>query len=81
MRRTPTEAKFKARADAMVSGGPKDHGFLYVSLDDFYQKCDSGSTSRPADGYSATPRPGETWLIRVGPTSVNTANPGRTGRG
>ncbi|MCX4585147.1 CBM35 domain-containing protein [Streptomyces sp. NBC_01481] len=41
VRRQPTEAKLKAQADALVSSGLKDHGYLYVNLDDFYQKCDS----------------------------------------
>ncbi|MFI9566779.1 alpha-galactosidase [Streptomyces rishiriensis] len=44
VRRTPTEAKIKAQADALVSTGLKDHGFVYVNLDDFWQKCD-------ADGF------------------------------
>ncbi|WP_449349211.1 glycoside hydrolase family 27 protein [Streptomyces shaanxiensis] len=41
VRRTPTEAKIKAQADALVANGLKDHGFVYVNLDDFWQKCDS----------------------------------------
>ncbi|MFF4489385.1 alpha-galactosidase [Streptomyces sp. NPDC001544] len=41
VRRTPTAAKIKAQADALVSSGLKDHGFVYVNLDDFWQKCDS----------------------------------------
>ncbi|MFJ4206772.1 alpha-galactosidase [Streptomyces sviceus] len=41
VRRTPTEAKIKEEADALVAGGLKDHGFVYVNLDDFWQKCDS----------------------------------------
>ncbi|RPF37599.1 glycosyl hydrolase family 28 protein [Streptomyces sp. TLI_185] len=41
VRRSPTEAKIKAQADALVSSGLKDHGFVYVNLDDFWQKCDS----------------------------------------
>ncbi|MGW3118691.1 glycosyl hydrolase family 28 protein [Streptomyces sp. NPDC001107] len=40
VRRLPTEAKIKAQADALVSSGLKDHGFVYVNLDDFWQKCD-----------------------------------------
>ncbi len=40
VRRTPTEAKIKAQADALVATGLKDHGFVYVNLDDFWQKCD-----------------------------------------
>ncbi|MEV5710746.1 glycoside hydrolase family 27 protein [Actinoallomurus sp. NPDC052274] len=41
VRRWPTEAKIKAQADALASSGLKDHGFVYVNLDDFWQKCDS----------------------------------------
>jgi hypothetical protein len=41
VRRTPTEAAIKAQADAMVSSGLNTHGFVYVNLDDFWQKCDS----------------------------------------
>jgi polygalacturonase len=41
VRRQPTEAKLKAQADALASSGLKDHGFVYVNLDDFWQKCDS----------------------------------------
>jgi alpha-galactosidase len=41
VRRSPTEAKLKAQADALVSTGLKNHGFVYVNLDDFWQKCDS----------------------------------------
>ncbi|MFJ8060598.1 glycosyl hydrolase family 28 protein [Streptomyces sp. NPDC096142] len=41
VRRTPTEAKIKAQADAMVASGLKNHGFVYVNLDDFWQKCDA----------------------------------------
>ncbi|MFC4499501.1 MULTISPECIES: glycoside hydrolase family 27 protein [Streptomyces] len=41
VRRTPTEAKMRAQADAMVSSGLKNHGFVYVNLDDFWQKCDA----------------------------------------
>lgn len=41
VRRTPTEAKIKAQADALVSSGLKNHGFVYVNLDDFWQKCDA----------------------------------------
>jgi hypothetical protein len=41
VRRWPTEAKMKAQADALVSSGLKDHGYVYINLDDFYQKCDS----------------------------------------
>ncbi|MEU1400777.1 alpha-galactosidase [Streptomyces sp. NPDC005728] len=41
VRRWPTEAKIKAQADALVSTGLKDHGFVHVNLDDFWQKCDS----------------------------------------
>jgi Alpha galactosidase A/Alpha galactosidase C-terminal beta sandwich domain len=41
VRRTPTEAKIKAQADAMKNSGLAAHGFMYVNVDDFYQKCDS----------------------------------------
>ncbi|MGW7425028.1 alpha-galactosidase [Streptomyces sp. NPDC054813] len=41
VRRQPTEAKIKAQADALVASGLKDHGFVHVNLDDFWQKCDS----------------------------------------
>ncbi|MGW0208714.1 alpha-galactosidase [Streptomyces sp. NPDC003233] len=40
VRRQPTEAKIEAQADALVSGGLRNHGFVYVNLDDFWQKCD-----------------------------------------
>jgi len=49
VRRTPTEAKIKAQADALVASGLKDHGFVYVNLDDFWQKCDSNGFV--VDGY------------------------------
>jgi alpha-galactosidase len=41
VRRSPTEAKLKAQADALVAGGLKNHGYVYINLDDFWQKCDS----------------------------------------
>ncbi|WP_262056686.1 glycosyl hydrolase family 28 protein [Streptomyces sp. STR69] len=41
VRRTPTEAKIKAQADALVASGLDNHGFVYVNLDDFWQKCDT----------------------------------------
>ncbi|MFD8723851.1 alpha-galactosidase [Streptomyces sp. NPDC059629] len=41
VRRQPTEAKIEAQADALASSGLKDHGFVHVNLDDFWQKCDS----------------------------------------
>ncbi|MEU5974409.1 carbohydrate-binding protein [Streptomyces sp. NPDC047315] len=41
VRRWPTEAKMKAQADALVSSGLKDKGYVYLNLDDFYQKCDA----------------------------------------
>ena len=41
VRRWPDETKMKAQADAMASSGLSGHGFVYVNLDDFYQKCDS----------------------------------------
>ncbi|MEV0235541.1 carbohydrate-binding protein [Nonomuraea sp. NPDC050786] len=41
VRRWPDETKMKAQADALVSSGLADKGYVYVNLDDFYQKCDS----------------------------------------
>ncbi|MEU3922419.1 carbohydrate-binding protein [Streptomyces sp. NPDC029004] len=41
VRRQPTEAKLKTQADALVGSGLKEHGYIHVNLDDFYQKCDS----------------------------------------
>ena len=41
VRRWPSEAKIKAQADAMVSSGLAAHGFVYLNLDDFWQKCDA----------------------------------------
>ncbi|NUR92626.1 MAG: carbohydrate-binding protein [Nonomuraea sp.] len=41
VRRWPDETKLKAQADALVSSGLNTHGYVYVNLDDFYQKCDS----------------------------------------
>lgn len=41
VRRSPTEAAVKAQADAIVSSGLNTHGFVYVNLDDFWQKCDA----------------------------------------
>src|SRR6266699_6260237 len=41
VRRNPTEATIKAQALAMKNSGLADHGFVYVNVDDFYQKCDS----------------------------------------
>jgi len=41
VRRTPTAAKIRAQAAAMKSSGLAGHGFVYVNLDDFYQKCDA----------------------------------------
>jgi hypothetical protein len=49
VRRTPTEAAVKKQADAMVSSGLSTHGFVYVNLDDFWQKC--GSNGFAVDGY------------------------------
>ncbi|OLB66041.1 MAG: alpha-galactosidase [Actinobacteria bacterium 13_2_20CM_2_72_6] len=40
IRRDPTAAKIIAQADAMKNSGLADHGYLYVNLDDFFQKCD-----------------------------------------
>jgi Alpha galactosidase A/Alpha galactosidase C-terminal beta sandwich domain len=41
VRRNPTEATIKAQAAAMKDSGLSSHGFVYVNVDDFYQKCDS----------------------------------------
>jgi hypothetical protein len=41
VRRTPDEAKMKAQADALVTSGLAAKGYVYLNLDDFYQKCDA----------------------------------------
>ncbi|MER6273362.1 glycoside hydrolase family 27 protein [Streptomyces sp900105755] len=41
VRRWPTQAKIEAQADALAASGLKDHGFVQVNLDDFWQKCDA----------------------------------------
>ncbi|MET8454154.1 carbohydrate-binding protein [Streptomyces sp. NPDC005209] len=41
VRRRPTEDKIKSQADALAASGLAGHGFVYVNLDDFWQKCDS----------------------------------------
>jgi hypothetical protein len=41
IRRNPTAANITAQADAMKNSGLADHGYTYVNLDDFFQKCDS----------------------------------------
>ncbi|MEU5869180.1 carbohydrate-binding protein [Nonomuraea sp. NPDC047529] len=41
VRRWPDETKMKAQADALVSSGLAAKGYVYVNLDDFYQKCDA----------------------------------------
>jgi hypothetical protein len=41
VRRTPTAAKIIAQADALKANGLDKHGFVYVNLDDFWQKCDA----------------------------------------
>ncbi|MER6912035.1 carbohydrate-binding protein [Streptomyces sp. NPDC000594] len=41
VRRWPTEAKMKAQADALIASGLHEKGYVYVNLDDFYQKCDA----------------------------------------
>jgi len=41
VRRSPTAAKINAQADAMKNSGLADHGYVYVNLDDFFQKCDA----------------------------------------
>jgi hypothetical protein len=40
VRRSPTAAKINAQADAMKNSGLADHGYVYINLDDFFQKCD-----------------------------------------
>ncbi|MEV0146992.1 MULTISPECIES: alpha-galactosidase [unclassified Nonomuraea] len=49
VRRQPDEAKMKAQADALVSSGLAAKGYVYVNLDDFYQKCDSNGFT--VDGF------------------------------
>jgi hypothetical protein len=41
VRRNPTAAKIRAQAQGMHDSGLQAHGFTYVNLDDFYQKCDA----------------------------------------
>ena len=41
VRRNPTATIMNAQADAMKHSGLADHGYLYVNLDDFFQKCDA----------------------------------------
>jgi alpha-galactosidase len=41
VRRSPTAAKIIAQADAMKNSGLADHGYVYINLDDFFQKCDA----------------------------------------
>ncbi|MEU7898073.1 CBM35 domain-containing protein [Nonomuraea sp. NPDC049152] len=41
VRRWPDETKMKAQADALVSSGLSAKGYVYINLDDFYQKCDA----------------------------------------
>ncbi|MGW7526166.1 alpha-galactosidase [Streptomyces sp. NPDC054783] len=50
VRRQPTEAKIEAQADALVSSGLKDHGFVQVDLDDFWQKCDANGFTVDSHG-------------------------------
>jgi Alpha galactosidase A/Alpha galactosidase C-terminal beta sandwich domain/Carbohydrate binding module (family 6) len=49
VRRNPTEATIKAQAAAMHNSGLAAHGFVYVNVDDFYQKCDSNGFT--VDGF------------------------------
>jgi hypothetical protein len=49
VRRNPTEATIKAQAAAMKNSGLSAHGFVYVNVDDFYQKCDSNGFT--VDGF------------------------------
>src|SRR5439155_4582943 len=41
VRRTPTADKVLAQARALKAAHLDQHGFVYVNLDDFYQKCDA----------------------------------------
>jgi hypothetical protein len=49
VRRNPTEATIKAQAAALKNSGLSAHGFVYVNVDDFYQKCDSNGFT--VDGF------------------------------
>ncbi len=49
VRRNPTEATIKAQAAAMKNSGLSSHGFVYINVDDFYQKCDSNGFT--VDGF------------------------------
>jgi hypothetical protein len=49
VRRNPTAAKIRAQALAMRDSGLAAHGFMYVNLDDFYQKCDANGFT--VDGF------------------------------
>ncbi|MEU0570721.1 CBM35 domain-containing protein [Nonomuraea sp. NPDC005983] len=49
VRRWPDETKIKAQADALVSSGLAAHGYVYLNLDDFYQKCDANGFQ--VDGF------------------------------
>ena len=49
VRRWPDETKMKAQADALVSSGLAAHGYVYINLDDFFQKCDSNGFQ--VDGF------------------------------
>ncbi|MER6736057.1 alpha-galactosidase [Streptomyces puniciscabiei] len=50
VRRRPTEAKIEAQADTLASSGLKDHGFVQVNLDDFWQKCDANGFTVDSHG-------------------------------
>ncbi|MGW7817877.1 alpha-galactosidase [Streptomyces puniciscabiei] len=50
VRRQPTGTKIEAQADALASSGLKDHGFVQVNLDDFWQKCDANGFTVDAYG-------------------------------
>src|SRR5439155_4557397 len=41
VRRNPTAANVLAQAQGLKNNHLDQHGFVYVNLDDFYQKCDS----------------------------------------
>lgn len=56
LRRWPTESRVKAQADALVSSGLASHGYVYVNLDDFWQKCDEHGFMVDAHGRWAVDR-------------------------
>ncbi|WP_163508277.1 glycoside hydrolase family 27 protein [Fodinicola acaciae] len=50
VRRWPTETKIKQQALALKNSGLPAHGFVYVNLDDFYQKCDANGFQVDGNG-------------------------------